>query len=461
MQQTRRSNSLTFEKLDDARTYNGYVRNDYKWILTLGSSYVDAPLVVKNASNSDQLQELIKYIQGFHLGGGYYFKPWLMVGVETAFNIFKDNNNESYSGFSDPQLKARFRFYNDKRLAFAIAPFVNINLNQGDFDVSNAIATSNMNGVKVSALSDEGLGLGFNFIAEYLFRSVQIVANIGYQNSSHAIDKDSLGNTQVDYRSTLLTGAGAYVPINRVWGLNFEFLRQWSFDLFNNDQERNEFFMGAAGALNQRLHAYAGLGLGNFVSSDDGNDFRISAGLKYIGYSDQQPRKPLRALIVTQKNRIESTDLHSNETASRSESGSKTDLNINGACDSRYIFGQTNFAVIRFQNNSSLISEKNEDIKKLAEHLLYFKDDIDKIEIHGHSSSRSEETYNLNLALSRAVNTKKYFQFKGLIKTNIEIKGFGEKELLQSEIESDSESEAPNRRVEIKVTLKESFNGCK
>lgn len=462
LQQTRRSNSLTFEKLDDARTYNGYVKNDYNWILTLGASYVDAPLVIKNASNSDQIQELIKYIQGLHLGGGYYFNPWFMVGFETAFNSLEDNNGDTYSGFSDPQIRARFRFYNEERLAFAIAPFINLNLDQSGFEISNAIASSSMNGVRISPLSDESLGLGFNLIGEYLLRSVQIVGNIGYQHANKAIDRNSLGEVQADYRQLLLTGFGAYVPINRVWGLNFEFLRQWTFELFNNDQERNEFFMGAAGAINPRLHAYAGLGLGNLMSENDGNDFRVSAGLKYIGYHKSEPRKPLRALVSTSSDRIKSIN-----DSGVSDSGLEPKTNINNIpsdisanrnCMS-FIFGNTNFAVIRFPNNSSRISDNQGVIKKMVTHLLKYQSDIESIEINGHTSTKADESYNLKLSQRRAENTEKYFKTLGL-NTNYVIKSLGEKDLLQSEDEAIEAVESLNRRVEIKVNLKESFNGC-
>jgi len=459
-QQTRRSHSLTFEKLDDARTYNGHVRNDYKWILMLGGSYVDAPLTVKDPSNTTQLEELVQNMYGVHLGAGYYFKPWLMAGFETAYNQFEDNNGDSYSGFTDPQLKARIRFYNSKRLAFAVSPFVNFGLDQGEFTISNSVLTS-MNGVTISPLSDSGLGWGVNLIGEYLLNRVQLVANLTYQSSSKAIDIDSLGVVQADFSESVFTGVGAYIPVRRSWGINLEYLRQWTLPLFNNDQERNEFFLGAAGALTEGLHAFGGLGLGNVLDDSDGNDFRVSIGLKYIGFNKEK-RNPLRALIATENQRVvmneevQAADTVDVEPEKISTSNSNA---IN--CKNSYIFGDTNFAVIRFPNNVGRLSKGSYQLSQLGDHLLKRRGDIVEISLHGHTSGPASVIHNDILARERVDSVKGFLLDLGFSQTVIKSKSFGESKLLQIETQNDNLAEAVNRRVEIRVTLNEKYRSCK
>ena len=133
LQQTYRSNSLTFEKLEDSRTKNGHVRNDYDFIFTLGGSYVDAPLTVKDSGNSNQLEEIIPKMKGLHFGLGYYFKPWLMLGGSGTYNWFEDNQGRKFSGFSDPQIRLKLRIMNEERWALSVIPFLNINTDEGKF----------------------------------------------------------------------------------------------------------------------------------------------------------------------------------------------------------------------------------------------------------------------------------------------------------------------------------------
>lgn len=67
-----RSNSLTFEMLEDTRLPNSHVYNDYDMIFTLGESWVKSPLVFKNSANSIQIDEVIEEMYSTHLGFGLY-----------------------------------------------------------------------------------------------------------------------------------------------------------------------------------------------------------------------------------------------------------------------------------------------------------------------------------------------------------------------------------------------------
>lgn len=420
-QQTSRSNSLTYEKLEDSRTYNGLVHNDYKWIVTLGGSYVNAPLVVKTKSNKKQLEEVISGMYGLHLGVGYYFKPWLMLGAVGTYNKFKDNNRKTYRGFSDPELRLKLRLVNKKRWGLSLIPFASMGLKQGRLKLSNLQYVPSMNGVEVSPISDLGHGWGLKVAWEYLLDKVQLIVNLGYKNSDHAIERDSLGNTQVDYRQVLLTGIGAYIPIRRTWGINIEYLRHWSFDLFNNDQEQNELFVGMGAGLTQSLHLYGGLGMGNLFSDHDGNDYRVSLGLKYVGYGKASPRKPLAAVVMG---------------------------------DNCSVFNGSDRITIRFRTNDFGFDSHNAPLMRLAKLLKKNKDKIERVYVDGHTSKAGKASYNLSLSQKRAEQAVAFFSTQGgLPKKIFTPRGFGELAPIDLSDKGDEKSlgALANRRVEVKV----------
>ena len=72
LQQFTRSNTLTFEMLEDARLKNSHVYNDYDFIFTLGWSWVDSPLVIKNILNDEQFDAVIPNMYGIHYGLGMW-----------------------------------------------------------------------------------------------------------------------------------------------------------------------------------------------------------------------------------------------------------------------------------------------------------------------------------------------------------------------------------------------------
>ena len=446
LQQTSRSNSLTFEKLEDSRTKFGHVVNDYDFIFTAGASYVDAPLVVKNEGNDSQLEEVIPHIVGLHLGLGFYIKPWLMIGAEATYNWFEDNQKRKLKGFSDPQIKLKVRLINKERWALSLIPFVDIGLEQGNFVTGQLASGSSLNNIELSPISDDGFGFGGIVSAEYVFDWVQMVANIGYKQSDDAFVDDSTGTRQIDYRQTLLTGIGAYIPVAGSFGANIEYHRRWSFPLFNNDQEQNELFIGAAAAVTKNFHAFAGAGFGNLFSDDDGNDYRVSLGVKYVGNLFADKRGKLKGIYVQ--------DAQHNKTPV---------LTSSNGCRSKNLFGSVNQVVVRYKNNVPLVDSQNVSLLRVSDAIKSRMDDISEIVVEGHTSKTSTRKYNQMLSKTRANEVKKFLVTKGIDSAKITAIGFGESSPINLDDREDNKNSvaaAENRRVVIQVKLNDNFKRC-
>lgn len=79
------------------------------------------------------------------------------------------------------------------------------------------------------------------------------------------------------------------------------------------------------------------------------------------------------------------------------------------------------------------------------------------IDISAHSDSKGGDDYNLKLSEKRAQAALEYIVSKGIVKSRIKAKGYGETKLLNkcgNKIECPEEEHAKNRRLEFNVTLK-------
>lgn len=79
------------------------------------------------------------------------------------------------------------------------------------------------------------------------------------------------------------------------------------------------------------------------------------------------------------------------------------------------------------------------------------------IDISAHSDSKGSDEYNLKLSQKRAQSALEYIVSKGIVKTRISAKGYGETKLLNkcgNKVECPEEEHAKNRRLEFNITLK-------
>jgi len=458
-----RSNTLTYEKLEDGRNRNSHVHNNYDMIFTLGGSWVDAPLTVKNQGNTTLtgVEEIIPEMWVMHLGAAAYLKPWLQLGLTTSYNWADINNQintpgDNISGFSDIEAKLKIRLINKKRWSFNIIPLVTIPLKGGEFQVQNT--GTSMDGETEYLFSDEGFGFGGQVVLEYLFKYFQLVGNVGYKVNDKAKTIDSTGKAIVDYSQELLTSVGAYVPIYKTFGANLEFARRWSNPLFNDNINQNEITLGLSAAMTKNLHVFTAAGVGNPFASNDGNDLRLSAGIKFAPRIWSEKRQPIE--LVTTEN------VEAGDPVVVTEQAPVVVQNIAKInCDNRFVFGDTNIAVVRFPNDVGNLNYSNvTGLRDVVSQLNTRISDISSITIIGHTSRSGSHAYNQRLSEKRANNVMTYLNQRGVPQSLMVARGLGETHVLDESDTERTRSTSPaavaNRRTEFKVTMNNKYGEC-
>lgn len=421
VQQFVRSNSLTYEMLDDVRLPLSHVDNQYDWLLTLGTSWVDEPLSFKNQSNTKKLGTVIEDMYAAHFGAAWYAQDDLMIGIVSSLNSFEDINGKNRQGLTDIELKAKWAFFKKETWGLAVAPFISIPTGAGGFFVPN-VGYSRF-------LSDESVGLGARLIGEILFRKWQFTANLGYRRSDKAKFQD------IDMVDQIYTGFGTYIPLLSSLGANVEWARLWSLPFFNKNQNPNEFYLGLSAALRHGLHLFGGLGLGN-LGAQDGNSWRLSGGVKFYWPYNSDP-------ILDQTGKPSSTLVPIY----------KSDLCV------PKVFGQSNVAVVRYGNDIGVISREDQvKLKQAVDQILNKEEYIQKIVIVGHTSLPGSSEYNLKLSQTRAESIRQMLIQEGLDEKIIESKGEGESKPIAEG--STEDAHTANRRVEFKVFYQSDINTC-
>ncbi len=439
-QQFHRSHSLTFEKIEDARTATSHVYNDYDLLFHLGYSFVDEPLVAKDAANSQQLYTIIDDMQTIHLGLSWFMKPWLLAGVNTGYSFFNDDSNLGHSGFSDIVLSLKLRLHSTEKSGLAVIPQFFIPTYAGSFTVSNQ-APFGVSGSQLTALSDESFGFGLKLVYEYIFKYFQVVGNVGYRYADKAVDYQN-GSTPnqiaIDLRNRLTAALGFYIPIQRSWGINLEYLRQWSQPFFENDIDPNELFIGASGALSRHLHAFAGVGVGNLLTTDDGNDFRGSLGIKYNIHFE--PHK----IPITRVNKKGAVQVLKGVQSQKE-------------CEPP-VFGESNAVVIRFMHDRAELKSEHAQINQLIQVLSSRRDIVESLILSGHTSKPGSNEYNLNLATRRLNKVAELLSNSEIADLPIQTQVAGETIPLSDD--DSALADKINRRVEILVKPKQGVEMC-
>ncbi len=445
IQQFSRSNSLVFEMLEDSRMENSHVYSDYDAIFTLGGSWVDNPFVLKSSNNSSVTGEPLPSMKTLHFGAGVYFTNWFMLGLTTGYSFYdwKTLNNagntvdsDSDSAMSDIEIKTKIRILREPKWAISVMPFATIPTGGGSFDPISGDAYA-----KNKFLSDDGVGFGAKILGEYLFSFMQVVANIGIKHNSKAKYSPDL-----DYSNMLYTGIGAYIPLTDKIGANLEYVRQWQLP-FKSDQNPNETYIGLSAGITRRLHAFAGVGLGNLLQKSDGNDWRASAGIKFIPILWSKEQQP-----ITEVSRDEIQEAVQEKISPVEALEAATPVE-NVAAKTNYVFNnKSNTAVVRFPHNSADL-KNNSELKAVAETLAGKKESIQKITVVGHASLIGDESLNKHISKWRALTVKNILVAQGLSSKIIQIEAKGESEpLINNETD---EANTANRRVEFKVETKE------
>ncbi|MEQ6117980.1 OmpA family protein [Reichenbachiella sp. MALMAid0571] len=117
--------------------------------------------------------------------------------------------------------------------------------------------------------------------------------------------------------------------------------------------------------------------------------------------------------------------------------------------------GRTEIFTPKFNfDKSELNPEGKQQLDKLVKDLISDNRPAVRLELSGHTDSRGDEVYNLNLSKKRVNSTASYLIKKGYPSDKITVNYFGEKKLLnacQDKIKCTDEDHAKNRRVEVKL----------
>ena len=111
---------------------------------------------------------------------------------------------------------------------------------------------------------------------------LQIIANLGYRYSEDAKFTDNTGFVHIEMKHRLYSGIGAYFLVTDKWGFNVEYTKLWSLP-FNSNINPNEVLVGTSFGIRPGLHGFLSASCGNLIGSSnaDGNDIRLSGGIKF------------------------------------------------------------------------------------------------------------------------------------------------------------------------------------
>ncbi len=421
--QFERSNSLTFESIEDARSRTGHVINDYKWLGTIGYSFVGDPLVVKNSANTSQRSSIITDLHTLHLGFSYFVNPKIQLGATTGFSFFKDHTKDDKTAFNDLNLKAKIRIFQNDKLALSLMPVLTAPIDKKKFDIVDS------NGVKFgkqTLLSDNSFGYGIKVLGERTFKHFQLILNLGYRYSKDADFTDNNGFTHIDMTHQLYSAMGVYVPFSKKWGANVEFIKLWSLPLTNKDINPNELFVGTSFGIIKNLHGFLGVGLGNIIgnSDSDGNDIRYSAGIKFHISSFDRRSMGYPVVIDPPKQKCQ-----------------------------YQLFDSGNIGTIRFKNDKYSINPEDQySLRTVVSAIKSKSNIIQRVDIVGHASAPASKDHNLILSKNRANTIKNFMIQNGVSANKIQVDWSGEGVLVSPGASKTSDEE--NRRVEFKVIFK-------
>ncbi len=437
LQHFSRSSSLIYEKLDDAILENSFIDQGHEHVFHLGLTWVDMPLTVKNSSNDTQLTDILTNMASLPFGLAWYIKPSLLIGAKASYNTFKSKNGDDGSGFADLDAYIKWRLIHKKNWALALIPRMSFNVDDTESEVQGT-GFANLDGLKYKPLTDEGIGYGLNLAYEHRFSWLQFVANLGYKMSDKAILED-IGNqkTMIDLTQQIRLGVGSYIPVNDSFGVNVEFTKIWSNPLFNDDINPNELYAGLNSRLTEKIRGYLGASLGNVFSGEDGNDIRISGGIKFFLPKTKQNKNDVKVLKEAPTEQLVVAPV------------------VN--CEDVKVFAGSNTITLRFGHAQSDI---NKDLRlQEAAQFIYNKiNKIEKVNVYGHTSAPGRLITNSRLSIRRANKVKDFLQSKGVPAEKISSVGMGETALLDKA--NNEVAHTKNRRVEIEVLLRKDFKSC-
>ena len=408
IQNFEQTSSYSFENMSGARVLDSYLPIERGLLLGAGYSYDRNPLVIENLSNTQRVGVLIQSYQTLHLTAGYRLSDIFMLGIDSALvrTAFQSGKNDV--SLSDSRLTANYTFYQRGKWAIGLQGLLDLPTGQGADHLSNSSSSEQV----LLSLSHE-------------WRTVSVSVNAGYVYSAKAQDDiDPL----LDYRKRLVTELGAIHPFNDRWSAIGEFHRYWTLP-FNNGLNPNELYLGARDQWSESLAFFAGATVGTLdrVSS---NEWRALAGLKWAP-----------ELAPARKHE---------QAPSRPNTGAAGPVCVHvSPPDIKF--------TLHFENAKFSLDDLNE-LDRMEKALESLKENIEQVDVVGHTSIVGTDAYNLRLSIRRAAAVRAYLVREGETSQEIHTEGEGSKQLLDPALNEAAHQK--NRRVEIIIHQKKSEQKC-
>lgn len=387
----------------------GLIGSRFKSLLMIHGYSVVNPMTVLTGS----AEYPHRLHQAVDVSGGYLIHPRIYLGLgiqglrvdsDKDKFLFLDKNEKNYY-LGDIKITANVRLTPaTSKIALGVL-------------VNGTIATANKKMLITDGHSiDARLAMSVN--VQDVFN---IYGNVGYKYSYNSIIEEQ-GITGLDHKSSLVYGAGfVWTPIKMI-GFGAEFFGSVGFPYKKRSEvmvSTNPWYLDAYIKINplasERLAIFASYGLENLVDRENKSEDRFGLGVR-LGLMDLQEKtvapvaKPMNDLV--QRLRV----------------ARKIDFVV---------------------NKSEIKSSSFDELDKAADAIKMYSNQLDTIEIQGHTDNTGSRDYNLGLSQKRADAVKAYLVNKGVPSKMLVAKGYGP-DMPVSDNKT-KEGRQSNRRVEFIV----------
>lgn len=407
-----RSNSMLYDTSESVGLEDSLSPEFKEWMMTLGYSYKSSPLLLKSENNQKTYSSVIGQFQTLNFGAGYRLNPHWRLGLTSAL-VGATISGEQKFNLNDTNFRLHYR--NDLTSTSA-------------WGLHFLITTPT--GSKQTYTTDDGLGFGIGAAIEQNLKLFQYVANLTYLENPSAKDPTDIN---LDQRQRLMLNLSGLMPLTARWSATADFDKTWTVPIktvFNP----NELRAGLRYSENPDWAFFGGLGADS-ITSEEPLELRLYAGLKF---SPQKESKPIVA---------------------RAEPVKKDEITDPKCYDVDKVYNGYQ-STIHFPNNKDIISASSREELSLL--IQFTKDHVYKIShvtVEGHASKPGSDDYNLKLSKKRAQRMSKILLDLGIDKKLLDFDGKGKKQLISyGNEEADHQL---NRRVEVKVWIKELRKECK
>ncbi len=247
------TDSYRFAVIDDtlSEKYNS------QYVINSSYAFVNSPFYETNILTNKISRTLIDYHQIMTIGGTYYLSEKAALSVNSAY-LSNQAYGKDYQGFTDTEVRARFRFYKEGAHALAFSPYITVPTGKSE-----------------NFTTTESTGLGLSLIGDMKIEKVLLLASLGYYTA-----KDNKISA-VDYSELVTTTLGISWDFTENWMFNFEAIRNFT-AASDQGQDDGDYYLTTKYSGFQTTALYLGGGIAG-VNSPYNENYTLMAGIKLFG----------------------------------------------------------------------------------------------------------------------------------------------------------------------------------